>query len=36
MNRGARRYSAEGASGGMYREDAQVMCGKKLNVNYIC
>ena len=36
MNRGDNRDSTEGASGGLYREDARVICGNKVDVKYLC
>ena len=36
MNRGDSKDSTGGASGGLYRKDAQAICGNELDVNYLC
>ena len=36
MNRGNSGDSTGSASGGLYRKDAQAICGNKLDVNYLC
>ena len=36
MNRGDNGDPTKSASGGLYREDARVVCGNRLDIKYLC